>query len=105
MSERFEKSIKTLELPAILALLADQTNSAEARSRALATVPRTDLDDVVRLQNETDAARSMIGLRGSPAFSGIKPVAERACTGRTGAAASTPVSCWISPGSSAAPAG
>ncbi len=76
MSERFEKSIKTLELPAILALLADQTNSAEARSRALATVPRTDLDDVVRLQNETDAARSMIGLRGSPAFSGIKPVAE-----------------------------
>ncbi len=76
MSDLFDKSIKTLELPAILAMLADQTNSEEARTRALATEPKTDLDDVQRLQNETDAARTMIGLRGGPAFSGIKPVAE-----------------------------
>ncbi len=46
------------------------------RSRALATVPQTDVDDVKRLQDETDAARDMIGLKGSPAFSGIKPVVE-----------------------------
>ena len=76
MSELFEKSIRTLELPAVLAMLADQTNSAEARARALASSPRTAAEEVERLQDETDAAREMIGLRGSPAFSGIKPVGE-----------------------------
>ena len=76
MSELFDKSIRTLELPAVLNMLAEQTNSGESRERALATVPQTDVDDVKRLQDETDAARDMIGLKGSPAFSGIKPVVE-----------------------------
>ena len=76
MSELFDKSIRTLELPTVLRMLADQTNSGEARDRALKIVPQTDPEAVARLQDETDAARAMIGLRGSPAFSGIKPVAE-----------------------------
>ena len=76
MSELFDKSIRTLELPAVLRMLSEQTNSAEARERALAAVPQTDEEDVGHLQDETDAARDMIGLKGSPAFSGIKPVAE-----------------------------
>ena len=76
MSELFDKSIRTLELPAVLKMLSEQTNSAESREKALAIVPQTDVDDVKRLQDETDAARDMIGLKGSPAFSGIKPVAE-----------------------------
>ena len=76
MSELFDKSIRTLELPTVLRMLADQASSGEARERALKTVPQTNLEDVARLQDETDAARAMIGLRGSPAFSGIKPVAE-----------------------------
>ena len=76
MSELFYKSIRTLELPAVLRMLAEQTNSAEAREKALAIVPETDIDFVKRLQDETDAARAMIGVKGSPAFSGIKPVGE-----------------------------
>ena len=76
MSELFEKSIRTLELPTILKMLADQCSCEAARERALALWPRTDLRGVERLQDETDAAREMIGLRGSPAFSGIKSVAE-----------------------------
>ena len=76
MSELFDKSIHTLELPTVLRMLADQASSGEAQERALKTVPQTNLEDVARLQDETDAARAMIGLRGSPAFSGIKPVAE-----------------------------
>ena len=76
MSELFDKSIRTLELPRILQLLADQTNSEAAHERTLAIYPRTDVRDVERLQEETDAAREMIGLRGSPAFSGIKSVGE-----------------------------
>ena len=76
MSELFEKSIRTLELPAILKMLADQASCEAARERALALTPQTDIRDVTHLQDETDAARDMIGLHGSPAFSGIKPVAE-----------------------------
>ena len=76
MSELFDKSIRTLELPAILQMLADQTSCEAARAKALAVTPSTDIGEVERLQNETDAAREMIGQRGSPAFSGIKPVAE-----------------------------
>ena len=76
MSELFEKSIRTLELPAVLKLLADQAGSDEARQRLLAASPSTEAAEVRRLQDETDAARAMIGLRGSPAFDSIKPVAE-----------------------------
>ena len=38
MSELFDKSIRTLELPAILKMLADQANSAEARESVRGTV-------------------------------------------------------------------
>ena len=73
MSELFDKSIRTLELPAVLKLLADQAGSGEARQRLLAAAPSTEAAEVRRLQDETDAARAMIGLRGSPAFDSIKP--------------------------------
>ena len=76
MSELFGKSIRTLELPAILKMLAEQTNSDAARAKALGVYPSTDRLEVERLQEETDAAREMIGMRGSPAFSGIKEVSE-----------------------------
>ncbi len=76
MSELFEKSIRTLELPRVLALLAEQAVSQEAKRRALSISPETETEEVLRLQDQTDAARAMIGLRGSPSFSGVKPVAE-----------------------------
>jgi len=76
MSEQFEKSIRTLELPRVLSLLAEQAVSAEAKERALRLRPETEAEEVLRLQDQTDAARDMIGLRGSPSFSGIRPVAE-----------------------------
>ena len=34
------------------------------------------VEEVLRLLDQTDAARNLIGLRGSPSFSGVKPVAE-----------------------------
>jgi DNA mismatch repair protein MutS2 len=76
MSELFDKSIRTLELPRVLELLSEQAVSDEARRRALALRPETDVSEVLRLQDQTDAARKMIGLRGSPSFSGVRPVAE-----------------------------
>ncbi len=76
MSELFDKSIRTLELPRVLALLSDQAVSAEARERALRVRPETETEEVLRLLDQTDAARTMIGLHGSPSFSGVRPVAE-----------------------------
>ena len=75
MTDRFEKSIQTLELPRVLDLLADQAATEEGRERCRALRPQTDLIDVQRLQDETAAAFSMIVLRGTPALSGIRPVA------------------------------
>ena len=76
MSELFEKSIRTLELPKVLRLLSEQAVSAEAKERCLRLRPETEAEEVLRLLDQTDAARMMIGLRGAPSFSGVKPVAE-----------------------------
>ena len=76
MSDLFDKSIRTLELPRVLQLLSDQAVSAEAKARALRVRPETEPEEVLRLLDQTDAARAMIGLHGSPSFSGVKPVAE-----------------------------
>ena len=76
MSEMFDKSIRTLELPRVLHLLSDQAVSAEAKERALRVRPETEPEEVLRLLDQTDAARQMIGLHGSPSFDRVKPVAE-----------------------------
>ena len=76
MSDLFDKSLRTLELPRVLELLSEQAVSAEAKQRALRIRPETEPEEVLRLLDQTDAARSLIGLRGSPSFSGVKPVAE-----------------------------
>ena len=76
MSELFDKSIRTLELPRVLQLLADQAVSVEGKERSLRLRPETETEEVLCLLDQTDAARTMIGLRGAPSFSGVKPVAE-----------------------------
>ena len=76
MSDLFDKSLRTLELPRVLELLSEQAVSAEAKQRALRIRPEPEPEEVLRLLDQTDAARNLIGLRGSPSFSGVKPVAE-----------------------------
>ncbi|MEG0779308.1 MAG: endonuclease MutS2 [Oscillospiraceae bacterium] len=89
MSELFEKSIRTLELPRVLELLSEQAVSQEAKARALAIRPQTEREEVLRLQDQTDAARTLIGLRGSPSFSGVRPVAESLARADRGGALNT----------------
>lgn len=76
MSELFDKSIRTLELPQVLQLLSDQAVSGEAKEKALHIRPEMETEEVLRLLDQTDAARAMIGLHGAPPFSGVKPVGE-----------------------------
>ena len=75
MTDLFEKSIHTLELPRVLEKLAEQAVTEEGKERCMALRPLTDADDVQRLQAETTAAVNMTALRGSPSLSGVKPVA------------------------------
>ncbi|MEM5780430.1 MAG: endonuclease MutS2, partial [Lawsonibacter sp.] len=74
MSDFMEKSIQTLELPRVLELLADCAATDEGRERALKLRPMTELGEVERAQKETSAAVKMLVLRGSPGFSGVRPV-------------------------------
>ena len=71
---QYEKSAATLELPAILAMLARHAVSDAAKERALAVSPSTDAATVKRLLAETSAARGMMVKRGGPSFSGVKDV-------------------------------
>ncbi|MGM9578831.1 MAG: endonuclease MutS2 [Evtepia sp.] len=75
MTDLFEKSIQTLELPRVLELLAAQAVTEEGKRRARELRPETDPDQVTRRLKETSAAVEMMVLRGSPSFSGVKPVA------------------------------
>ena len=75
MTDLFEKSIRTLELPAVLSLLASKATSDAAKDRCLHLWPATDPDAVSRLLDETDAAKERLGLHGSPSFTGVKDVA------------------------------
>ena len=76
MSELFEKSIRTLELPAVLEMLSARAVSEAAREKSRHIMPATDRQEVLRLLDETDAARERLGLYGSPSFSGGKDVSE-----------------------------
>ena len=74
MTDLFEKSIQTLELPRVLELLAGQAATQEGKERSLALRPMTDPDDVERALDETSAAVNMLLTRGTPSFSGVRPV-------------------------------
>ena len=81
-----EKSLKTLEFPQILKLLADKAVSAPAKEICRNTLPFHHLDDVQSLQDETSAALHLYMTKSAPAFSGlaeVKPALDRAHRGGT----------------------
>ena len=75
MTPLFEKSIETLELPRVLALLANEANTEEGRERCLALRPAGVQSDVHRLQKQTSAAFDLLVKHGTPSLSGVRPVA------------------------------
>ncbi len=75
MTDRFEKSMQTLELPRVLDMLADQAVTEEGKDKARRLRPETDSVEVTALLAETTAAVEKMVLGGSPAFAGVRPVA------------------------------
>ena len=76
MNTLFEKSIRTLELPVVLEMLAALAVSEAAKEKCRGLSPVCQLEEAVRLQEETQSARERLGLYGSPSFSGVKDVSR-----------------------------
>ena len=70
----YEKSLRTLELPAVLERLAAEAVSAAGKENALALQPVTDFHEARYRLEETSAARIMISIKGTPAFFSIKDI-------------------------------
>ena len=69
-----EKSLYTLELPAVLSMLAKEAVSEGAKQRALDLMPSSEPGMVRRMVEETTAARDMMTTRQSPSFYSVKDV-------------------------------
>ena len=72
----FEKSMNILELPAVLEMLRRECVSDGAKAAALALRPSTERAEVEKLLDQTDEARRMMVLHGSPSFSGVSDIEE-----------------------------
>lgn len=69
-----EKSLLTLELPAVLDMLGHEAVSEAAKACVRELAPATEPAEVKRRQEETTAAKTMMTVRQSPSFSGVKDV-------------------------------
>lgn len=76
MSELYERSVKKLELPQVLSLLADCAGSVGGRNACMGLAPTSDLDDVNRMLDETTVAVNLCTQKGNPNFSGIHDVSS-----------------------------
>ncbi|MBQ3258362.1 MAG: endonuclease MutS2 [Oscillospiraceae bacterium] len=74
MNIQYEKSLHTLELPAVLEMLAAQAVCETAKQNCLQLRPVSERGMVRRRLAETSAAKQMMVLKGSPSFYGIKDV-------------------------------
>ena len=72
--ELFEKSLSTLELPAVLTMLAAEAVSEPAKTRALELRPSCSEYEIKKRQAETSAACAMMTVKGTPSFSGVRDV-------------------------------
>ena len=75
MTELFEKSIHTLELPRVLDMLAQEAVTQEGREASLVLRPTPVRSEVARLQSQTSAAFNLLVKNGTPSLLGIRPVA------------------------------
>jgi len=70
----YQKSLNTLELPAILEMLASHAISDGGKEIAFALVPSSDIDSVKAKLEETTAAKDMMVLKSNPPISSIKDI-------------------------------
>jgi DNA mismatch repair protein MutS2 len=89
MSRLPDKSLITLELPQVLESLASFAVSEEAKECCLNLRPAISIEEAKLRQAQTSAARAMTEERGTPALSGIRPVAPSISRASLGGALNT----------------
>ena len=99
--DRYEKSLQTLELPAVLELLAGQASGEAAKAACRAIRPAEMEYDVRKRLGETSAAKAMMVLRGAPGFSGVRDVRGALARADMGGVLNTREHCRSPPPSSA----
>ncbi len=86
MSGITERSLKTLELPAVRALLAEHSSFIPGRELAEAVAPTTELKEAERLQDETAAARTLLRAQPSAGIGGARDIRDPLRRARVGGA-------------------
>jgi len=81
-----ERSLGTLELPAIRVLLAERSSYVPGRELAEHIAPTTDLKEATRLQDETAAARALTRAQPSAGIGGAKDIRDAIRRARLGGA-------------------
>ena len=74
MTELYEKSLKKLELDAVLSLLADCAHSESAKAQCKRLTPLDDEEEIRILQGQTTAACKLVILKGAPSFHELKDI-------------------------------
>jgi len=75
MTELYEKSIQTLELPRVLEMLANEAVTEEGKEVCRTLRPTDIRSEVARLQSQTSVAFDLLVKNGTPSLYGIRPVA------------------------------
>ena len=70
----YEKSLNTLELNTVLEMLAAEAVTDGAKEMVISLKPSDEKGEVKRRLSDTSAAKTMMVVKGSPSFSGIKDV-------------------------------
>ena len=74
MNQLGEKSLLTLEYPAILERLAANASSQKAKETALSLRPISDREDALLAMQQTTDAKNLMLRSGSPPLGGIREV-------------------------------
>jgi DNA mismatch repair protein MutS2 len=81
-----ERSLNTLELPAVRTLLAERSSFVPGRELAEHVSPTTDLKEAERLQDETAAARTLMRAQPSAGIGGARDIRDGLRRARLGGA-------------------
>ena len=71
MTSLYEKSLHKLELDRVLDMLSNCAGSESAKAACRSILPKSDLDDVLRMLSETSAASSLSVRKGYPSFTDV----------------------------------
>ena len=72
----FSHAAKALEYNKILELWASKANLEGAKEKILSSLPETDIRRIKKLLSETEEAKKLVNVKGTPSFFGVKNISD-----------------------------